>query len=188
MPPAFVLSQDQTLKFIPGPPSRRAAASGAAPTRPAPRQGPPNVRNYKCANRQRPHGRRPRIPSHLHNLNQQIPAHPDRAAPTTGAGLSGRRSRASAQNPTPSKGPRLYRPALSQVNPRFHGQQTWNVGARVSAEAKIGTATPVVQRNPRQELHRRQISPSARSSASMCSGAGSSPPALRSGGATACGR
>ena len=41
MPPAFVLSQDQTLKFIPGPSSRMD-----------PIQGPPNVR--KCTNIRRP--------------------------------------------------------------------------------------------------------------------------------------
>src|SRR6202043_2322946 len=64
MPPAFVLSQDQTLKFIPGPSSRTD-----------PKQGPPNVRNHARTNGD------PRPPSAhpfplLHNLKQQSPGLP----------------------------------------------------------------------------------------------------------------
>ena len=61
MPPAFVLSQDQTLKFIPGPSSRTN-----------PIQGPPNVRiNARTDGDPRPPSAHP-FPL-LHNLNQQSP-------------------------------------------------------------------------------------------------------------------
>ncbi len=187
MPPAFVLSQDQTLKFIPGPPDRRTTASGAAPTRPAPRQGPPNVRNTNARTFSGPTAAvRASLPISTISINKsprtQIGLHRPLGPvfPGTIPGLG--------PEPHPVKGAALIPPGLKPSQSPFSRSADLDVGARVSAEAKIGTVTPVVQRNPPQKLHRRHISPSARSSASMCSGAGSSPPAARSGGATACGR
>ena len=57
MPPAFVLSQDQTLKFIPGR-SHRIDRS----------QGPPK-RSLRCTNARRAPRRRPRIPSFFSTLS-----------------------------------------------------------------------------------------------------------------------
>src|SRR5207248_808262 len=60
MPPAFVLSQDQTLKFIPDLLKGR------------PKQGPPNVRiDARTSGDPRPPSAHP-FPL-LHNLNQQSP-------------------------------------------------------------------------------------------------------------------
>src|SRR6202035_270654 len=62
MPPAFVLSQDQTLKFIPRPSSRTDPIVRAS-------KG-----SHKCANIRRPLGRRPRIPSLFSTISNNIPA------------------------------------------------------------------------------------------------------------------
>ena len=64
MPPAFVLSQDQTLKFIPGQSSLESALD--------PSKGLQNARiDAQASGDPR---RRPRIPSHLlHLLNQPSP-------------------------------------------------------------------------------------------------------------------
>src|SRR5207245_1899295 len=63
MPPAFVLSQDQTLKFIPdllkGRPMIRASK-----------------RSLQRANIRRPHGRRPRIPSLCSTISNNNPPGP----------------------------------------------------------------------------------------------------------------
>ena len=97
MPPAFVLSQDQTLKFIPDLLKSRHLLKGR------PDQGPPNVRiDARTSSDPTPPSAHP-FPL-LHNLKQQSPA-----------GLR-------PIGPTPSRG-RAYRPTNY---PRQHRFLTWH--------------------------------------------------------------
>ena len=192
MPPAFVLSQDQTLKFIPGPPHRPTAP--AAPDRnpgpPAPstpggthNQGPPNIRS-SCANVRQTHAAaRASLPI-VHNLNQQSP-HPTNAA--TGAALI-----------TPPLNPRQPRSgsALSTIGAVFAGAAL-RIGRarprgyprRARRTGKMGAGMPAVQRSCNKNTLAEkppQSRPSARSSASIRSGG--SPPSVRAVGRRVFGR
>ena len=98
MPPAFVLSQDQTLKFIPGPSVlTRTPWSYHAPRNAGP-SGRTHIRASKTLANAPASGnprRRPRIPSLPYNLNQQSPRPSDHNRPCD-------------QPPPTTAGPRLY--------------------------------------------------------------------------------
>ena len=91
MPPAFVLSQDQTLKFIPDPPPSDQSLR-TNPVAANPQQGPPNVRTDARKHPAAPQLTPVRPPSAhpfplLHRLKQQ-PA-TTRSQPPSGAALIG---------------------------------------------------------------------------------------------------
>jgi hypothetical protein len=142
MPPAFVLSQDQTLKFIPGPTAADAPDNALrvthAPPRPAPHKGLQNAR--KCANVRTPPsislvGRRPRIPSIFHNLNQQTQPgnNPNRVMPK-GAALI-----------TPAILP--SQPVCQPIAPTIFERAIFLAG-RPRRTANMATPAPLVQTTP----------------------------------------
>jgi hypothetical protein len=156
MPPAFVLSQDQTLKFIPGStPSARTEPKPKPEREMGPYSRAPN--DSTCA---RPVGvqrRRPRIPSHPDNDNQQ------------------RRDIRSRRRVRFSPYGECRSLVVDSRRQTPAGRRTANIIARrpgvQSRAQKFATPPPG------------QISPSSRSSASMRSGGGA-PWVSRSGGAS----
>jgi hypothetical protein len=143
MPPAFVLSQDQTLKFIPGPNPADArdpahCAITRAPPRPAPHQGPPKrsqMRERQDAPSISLVGRRPRIPSIFHNLNQQTQPgnNPNRVMPK-GAALI-----------TPAILP--SQPVCQPIAPTIFERAIFLAG-RPRRTANMATPAPLVQTTP----------------------------------------
>jgi len=164
------------------------------PSRPAPCQGPPK-RSHERANIRTAHGpapgiimpgatplgRRPRIPSHLSTISNNTPCIPTRDL------NPGRPADVAA------KGVALIAPCQNPVNPIRHSGSGSALCSGASAPAaKHRNRRVPCPGQPQQKIHNLytppQISPTARSSASICSSGGSCPPKTRSGGATAAGR
>jgi hypothetical protein len=201
MPPAFVLSQDQTLKFIPGP-SLATPAAGAAhpkprrPERTDPYQGLQNARKMREAPATRA-AARASLPL-IDNLNQQ----PQNARP-----------RPTSPSPRP-KGRCLYphppnpvntacRPMMTKIGrtgllpsdpdrsrphfARLTRHHRWCQKPTQGRSGYVNWGPPwPLSRGPPKKIsasHPPHNSPSARSSVSICSGNGASAAVTRSRGA-----
>ena len=212
MPPAFVLSQDQTLKFNPGPPApnrtfnkRPSQAAGpivrASKTFASMRELQSSPTNITPAFLQtsRRLGRRPRIPS-LSSQSQTTPVpkptpkRPPLEKPNcrTGPGILRHRpdpphQRGRAYNPHPT--PLSTRPACP--NPLRRSSPVGMisaVGRWASADGENKDLRTPCPDPPQQFFHLSlQSRPNPRSSASICSGGGA-PSSARSGGASSAGR
>jgi hypothetical protein len=182
MPPAFVLSQDQTLMFNPGDPrhlpgSRRKPDRATVLTKPNPSEDEPGpidkgrhnaylgaqARAYTPAQAATTQRRRPRIPSHTNNVNQQsAPERRIRARRYQRLTPRSRRARIAVTCNRPQRGINLVSVRRSVQSLMNKNSSAWEIRRDSAGPSVTGVRS------------RRYNRPSARNSVSMCGGIGAS--------------